>query len=119
MDGRSVPLLFGEDMRAAKVDANQAEIVEALRAVGASVHTTHAVGDGFPDLSVGYRGMNFFIEVKDGAKPPSKRKLTDDQLKWHQEWRGAVYIANSVTEALQIIGAVEYKPEPPTAAESE
>lgn len=40
-------------MRAAKVDKNQPEIVEALRAEGAVVQHLHAVGVGCPDLLVG------------------------------------------------------------------
>ena len=39
--------------RAARTDANQAEIVAALRGVGASVQPLHAVGQGCPDLLVG------------------------------------------------------------------
>ena len=62
--------------RAAKVDANQTEIVKALRQVGASVQSLAATGKGCPDLLVGIRGLNFLIEVKDGAKPRSDRKLT-------------------------------------------
>jgi hypothetical protein len=92
--------------RAAKVDANQAEIVAALRAVGATVTPLHAVGQGCPDLLVGYRGVNFCVEVKDGAKPPSARKLTPDQVSWHDTWRGQVAVASSVKEALKIIGAL-------------
>ena len=45
--------------RAARVDRNQAEIVVALRAGGASVQPLHAVGKGVPDLLVGWRGKIF------------------------------------------------------------
>jgi hypothetical protein len=33
-----------------RTDRNQAEIVKALRQVGASVGHTHEVGKGFPDI---------------------------------------------------------------------
>ena len=36
--------------RAARVDRNHSEIVEALRRVGASVQPLHGVHDGVPDL---------------------------------------------------------------------
>jgi hypothetical protein len=42
--------------RAAKVDINQKEIVAYLRKIGASVAVMSAVGQGFPDLVVGWRG---------------------------------------------------------------
>lgn len=92
-------------MKAAAVDANQPSIVGYLRAIGASVTPLHRVGQGCPDLAVGYQGVNYLIEVKDGDKPPSKRALTDPQKAWHSAWRGQVGIANNIEEALEIIGA--------------
>ena len=53
--------------RAAKVDANQAEIVQALRQIGAVVQSLAAVGNGCPDLLVGYRNRLFLLELKDGS----------------------------------------------------
>lgn len=91
-------------MRAAKVDANQAEIVAALRSVGASVQLLHAVGKGCPDVLAGFRGVNYAIEIKDGSKPPSATTLTPDQVKWHGEWRGQVSVVYSVDDALALIG---------------
>ncbi len=94
--------------RAARIDANQTEIVQALRDVGASVGITSMVGSGFPDLVVGFRGRNFLFEIKDGSKPPSKRKLTPDEQEFFDTWRGTVFIANDVNEALSIIGVTYY-----------
>ena len=90
--------------RAAKIDANQPEIVQALRKAGATVTPAHAAGDGFPDLVVGYRGENFLLEVKDGSKPPSARKLTAPQEVWHAAWRGQKAIVETVAEALAACG---------------
>ena len=92
--------------RAAKVDANHAEIVKALRKVGAFVQSLAAVGDGCPDLLVGFRKSTFMLEIKDGAKPPSARELTFDQIIWHTEWNGGpCMVVYSVPEALAAIGA--------------
>ncbi len=91
---------------AARVDANQPDIVEKLRGVGATVTPTHMVGRGFPDLVVGFRGITYLLEVKDGSKPPSKRKLTEDELIWHDEWRGQKAIVENVDEAYEVIGAI-------------
>ena len=96
--------------RAAKVDDNQAEIVAALRAVpGCTVTSLAAVGRGCPDLLVGFRSptgdpTNFLIEVKDAAKKPSARCLTPDQELWHLEWKGSVHVAETVAQALKVIG---------------
>lgn len=95
--------------RAAKIDANQEEIVSALRAAGASVQSLASVGKGCPDLVVGFRGSNHLLECKDGRKPPSARELTTDQAKWLQAWRGAVTVVLSPEDALRAIGAI-YEP---------
>tara|TARA_R110000868_G_scaffold207722_1_gene456714 strand:- start:3982 stop:4266 length:285 start_codon:yes stop_codon:yes gene_type:complete len=90
-------------MRAARIDANQTAIIAALRQLGASVQPLHTVGGGVPDLLVGYRSRNYLIEIKDGAKPPSARKLTPEQVVWHEAWRGAVCVVTSPDEAIEFV----------------
>ena len=90
--------------RASAVDANQKLIVKALRGAGATVQHLHGVGAGCPDLLVGFRRINYLMEVKDGKKPPSKRKPTPDQVIWHRDWRGNAHVVKSVTEALAVLG---------------
>lgn len=89
--------------RIAKTDANQPEIVAALRKAGASVTLLSQVGGGCPDLLVGIAGVNLLLEVKDGSKPVSARKLTPDQVEWHQSWRGQSAIVSSVEEAMSAL----------------
>ena len=89
--------------RAAKIDANQTEIRKALRQVGASVQSLASTGKGCPDLLVGFRGVNWLLEIKDGQKVKSARKLTDDQVVWHESWRGRVYIVESVDQAISLL----------------
>lgn len=91
---------------AARIDSNQTEIIQALRKVGASVAPTHMVGKGFPDIVVGFRGSNHLLEIKDGDKARSKRKLTDDERDWHLTWQGDVRVVESVNDALKAIGAL-------------
>jgi Holliday junction resolvase len=83
----------------AKSDANQPAIVKALRQCGASVTVLSAVGDGCPDLMVGYQGQTYAIEIK-----TDKGTLTPDQVKWHGRWKGQVAVVHTVLEALQAIG---------------
>lgn len=90
--------------RRAKVDANHAEIVRALRKAGATVQSLAEIGDGCPDLLVGLAGKTVLIEVKDSAQPPSKRQLTDDQLRWHGAWNGGTLaIVCDVESALRAL----------------
>jgi hypothetical protein len=94
--------------RAAKIDANQPQIVEALRKAGATVHSLAAVGNGIPDLLVGYANKTALLEVKDGRQPPSARQLTPDQQQWHQTWTGGtVAIVPDVQAALRVLKLME------------
>jgi hypothetical protein len=92
--------------RDARTDVNQGNIVNALRDVGASVAVTSALGSGFPDIVVGFRGVNYLMEIKDGSKPPSKRRLTPKEKEFHDLWRGSVVVVNDIDEALRAIGAI-------------
>ena len=89
--------------RAARVDENQSDIVSSLRAIGAIVRVI-SQGDGIPDLLVGFQGQTFLLEVKDGNKPPSARKLTPAEQKFFDEWRGGTLaVVNSVDEAIAVV----------------
>jgi hypothetical protein len=57
-------------------------------------------------LLIGFRGANWLAEVKDGTLPPSSRKLTDAQLRWHMIWAGQAAIVESVDDALRLIGVI-------------
>jgi hypothetical protein len=87
-------------MSAKRVDANQADIVKALRWAGASVTDTHIVGHGFVDITVGFRLVNYLLEVKIGPDEP----LTPDELRWHANWAGQKAIIWSPEQALAAIG---------------
>jgi hypothetical protein len=84
---------------AARVDANQAEIVKVLRDAGAYVWII-----GLPvDLLVGYKGHSFLVEVKDG----SKKRLTQLQEDFFLEWCGGTLCRiDSPEAALRMIGVV-------------
>lgn len=92
-------------MRAARIDANQTEIVKALRKAGAFVQSLSAVGEGVPDLLVAYCGRWSLLEVKDSGKAPSAQKLTPVQIVWHETARqhAPVYVVNCVDAAVSAI----------------
>lgn len=85
--------------RAAKTDANHSAIVNALREAGFSVWDTSAVGRGFPDCVAGIGRKAFLIEIKDGAKSPSRRRLTPDQEAFRASWQGHYEVIESVEQA--------------------
>lgn len=92
--------------RAAKTDTNQRSIVQLLRAVGCRVAPTHMVGEGFPD-AVCYDPVSAkvaLVEIKDGAKVASARKLTPAEEQFHAEWDGApLFVVASDDDALAML----------------
>jgi Holliday junction resolvase len=69
-------------VRIKKVDANQKEIVAALRNAGWAVALMHRAGEGFPDLVVSRKDWGtFLVEVKVPGEKPNAR-----QLKFYQDW---------------------------------
>ncbi len=86
--------------RVKRRDTNHYEITRAFEACGFTVIDTSQVA-GFVDIVVGRRGLNFLIEIKDGSKPPSSRKLTPMEEDFHRDWRGQAHIINSVREVIR------------------
>lgn len=89
--------------RSAKIDINQSEIVSKLRQIGCSVAVTSSLGKGFPDIVVGYRGVNHLFEIKNDKMPPSKRKLTAPEKNWMEAWKGSAYVVKNFEECLEIL----------------
>lgn len=98
--------------KAARIDGNQPDIVKQLRGIpGCKVRITSMVGDGFPDLVVSWQGANYLFELKDASLPPSKRKLTPPEKRFHEQWTGQVDVVESLEDALRVMGlAVERPP---------
>lgn len=70
---------------------------------GLKVRHTHTIGQGFVDVVAGYKGANYLFEIKDPGKPPSARKLTPDEEKFHAEWTGQVAIIETIDDVLNIL----------------
>lgn len=90
--------------RAARKDANHASIVGAFKACGAQVLDLSGVGNGCPDLLVLHRGKLRLIEVKDGAKCKSARKLTKYQVELHRDWQ--VSIVETLEQVVTTLRAI-------------
>ena len=93
--------------RAAKVDDNQTSIVWALRKSGCNVLIISALGDGCPDLLVNRAGQIYMLELKAGDKPPSRRKLTPLQERFHADW--PVHTVTNEIEAIEAVGLIGYE----------
>ena len=80
-------------MRARKRDANERDIIIALRARGATVEQLD--GYGVPDLLVAFRGRLYLLEVKEPSRVDGKAhkrsdskypELTPAQVRWWSAW---------------------------------
>jgi len=89
--------------RAAKIDATQNSIVDALLRAGCRVQSLATVGMGCPDLLVkGPHGL-MLLEVKSPGGG-----LTWQQEKWHQHWgTDGVAIVQTPAQALAAMGLGE------------
>lgn len=87
-----------------RTDANHKIIIQLLRQIPhLSVFSTHTLGKGFPDIVVGYKGINYLLEIKDGAKSDSQKKLTEDEIKFHHNWKGQVNVVENFSDILKIL----------------
>lgn len=68
---------------ARRQDSNQGDIVKRLKELGCTVRDNSRNGDGGPDLTIGFMGRDYFVEIKAVGKG-----LSQEQCDWHQEWRG-------------------------------
>lgn len=85
--------------RAAKVDANHGVIREAYKAHGFSVLDIYQLKE-CADIVVAKYGICDVVEVKDGRKVPSKRRLTEGEIKFHQSWNAKVWVVESVEDVM-------------------
>jgi hypothetical protein len=86
---------------AKRTDKNQAEIIEGLRAIGATVQDLSQLGKGTPDLLCGYKGRNYLIEVKNCEDRAPR--LTHCEEEWIRGWKGQVAVITSVEDAIEVI----------------
>lgn len=93
-----------------RIDANTKEVREAVERVGGCwIDCTGDPTIGF-DALVGFRGRLYPVEVKDGAKPPSERKLTVQEMMRAHELQLVgveVLVVLSGVDCLRQIGAIK------------
>ena len=83
--------------QAAKIDANQPEIVKALRKIpGVTVEL------GMDDILVGYQGVTYWYEIKVSEKSVVK----PSQVKLLEEWKGHYKIVWNLEMILEDIGMI-------------
>lgn len=87
-----------------RIDRNHEDIRKGFESHGCSCVSTANLGDGAPDLMVGFRGENHWFEIKDELSPPSHRRLTIAELNFHARWKGKIHVIGNLTQGLRAIG---------------
>lgn len=95
-------------IRAARKDANHKQIADYLLDHGASVGDLSQVKK-LCDIAVAFRGVTELVEIKNGALPPSGRKLTEGEQQFHDRWRATVHIVIDLEDAKQLLLLMERK----------
>lgn len=89
-------------MRANRIDANQPEIVAHFREWDCSVLVISDLKNCC-DIIVAKHGRTIAVEIKDGAKVKSARKLTDGEEAFKASWKGCWRLCESIKDADKII----------------
>jgi hypothetical protein len=90
-------------MRARRVDSNHKELVEAFRQLGATVTDLSRVGQGCPDILVGYCSISIPVEIKTRTG-----KLNLLQQQWLENWQGSHAIVRDHEGVIRLIETMRY-----------
>ena len=86
---------------AAKKDDNHTEIVSVFKRLGWSVLDISQIPNT-ADIVIANGTRYCVVEIKDGSKSPSKRKLTYGERQFVDEWRGMWAMVESVDDAIDL-----------------
>lgn len=89
--------------RAAKVDDNQSEVVALFRKLGWTVLIISQLKNCC-DIIISKNGRTVAVEIKDGAKPLSKRKLSDGEVKFRDNWQGEYALIETQEDVVKLNG---------------
>lgn len=87
--------------RAARTDENQQEIVKSFRKLGWYVLIVSQLKNCC-DIIVSKSGRTVAIEIKDGSKPKSSRKLSKGEQIFKDEWLGEWRLVENDDDVLKL-----------------
>lgn len=92
-----------------RTDVNHVAIKLAFSHLGCSVADARLMGQGFPDLVIGYRGQNLLVEVK---KPRGPRAKADDRKDTQKDfaatWKGqAPAIVRTIDDVQKLVSEIQ------------
>lgn len=89
-----------------RTDKNQKQIEKVLKQLGASVKSTSQLGNGFPDLIIGYKGKTYLVEIK--GENSYGKTLRESQIKFKNSWKGSpIIILRTTNDAIEFINNIK------------
>jgi hypothetical protein len=87
----------------AKKDANHAELVGALRKLGASVLDLSGLGSGIPDLVVWCAERYVLVDIKNRGTAYGRRGLNKNQKEWADGWSTPVFLVYDTADVEALV----------------
>lgn len=60
-----------------------------------------------PDLGVFMAGVGMLVEIKDGSKPPSARRLTPDEEAFRNTWTGGWRLVENLEHVKEVVEVLQ------------
>ena len=92
---------YNPDAKRKRKDSNHNQITKCFEKMGWEVLDIHNLKK-CADIIIGKSAINIFIEIKDGDKSPSARKLTEGEEEFHDRWPNNVIIIQSENDCIQL-----------------
>lgn len=88
-------------IRANRRDQNHWRLVSEFRTLGCSVQDTSRVGDGCPDIYVGFLGRHHGVEIK----RPKKGRVEHTQVQWAAATKGCWHLVRTPEDVQMLVTA--------------
>lgn len=90
--------------RSFRKDKNQSSIIRSLKKINASVVDASNIGNGFPDLIIGYHKKTYLIEIKNKDNWYGKKGGSTSQKTFRTDWKGdQIYVFSSIEEIIELL----------------
>jgi hypothetical protein len=86
-------------------DENHKDMLDSARRIGADVIDMASFECGF-DALMRFRDKIYLVEIKNGRKCKSARKLTDSETQTRLVWMSSYHVVKNVVELYEMFGVI-------------
>lgn len=95
-------MIYRQSRKAHRADGNHEAILKAWVSFGGNVIDTHCHGPLDAILKKPEKKMSVFIEIKDGIRPQSQKKLTYNEKEFIGTFFDCSFVVESIEQLIQI-----------------